>query len=334
MEPLIGREKDYLTGCYLKEFLMPMLQQVKRESDENKTPFSMLLIDVDHFKVYNDKYGHINGDEILKFFSSSLRLMVVGVKNIMFRFGGDEFVIVFPGKGAAEVFSLAVQLENNLKARPCVMERHLFRLSFSGGIATYPRDGRTLKDLLESADKAMYISKKFGRGRVTRFDSIWFVISRKILALPVLALLTALFVYLYEGADSLTDFYSDFYITMGRKSKHVSSAVLTSKKEPPPYEAPVSPAPEPSLPQPVPEPVVAPPEPVLAPPEPAPQPPAPAEKLDIIYLKSGALVTGDIVYENDDEVIFNLDAKSGRVMAKFKKADIVRIQKDAIDKAK
>ena len=67
-------QTDSLTMCYTKDALFPLLEKMKAEFSAHKKPFSLLLIDIDGFKGFNDKYGHIFGDEALKYFSSSLRL--------------------------------------------------------------------------------------------------------------------------------------------------------------------------------------------------------------------------------------------------------------------
>ena len=117
MQELINAKRDFLTNCFTKEELKPFLDKVLFESGAYKKPFSILVIDVDKFKSFNDKYGHLCGDEVLKYFSSTLRLSLEGVQNMPFRFGGDEFVIVFPGATAVETYLHAVRIIKNVKSR-------------------------------------------------------------------------------------------------------------------------------------------------------------------------------------------------------------------------
>ncbi len=143
------------------------------ESKAKNRPFSILLFDIDHFKSYNDKYGHLFGDQVLKYFSSSLKLSFWYAEIVPFRFGGDEFIIVFPEKDAEEPFLVSVRLKNNMRNRPFLLDGNEFHIYFSGGIASYPHDGKTAEHLIENADKAMYCSKRYGRNRITQYRKIW-----------------------------------------------------------------------------------------------------------------------------------------------------------------
>jgi len=173
MMALDGSKKDFLTNCYIKEDLQPFIKSVWMESQASKVPFSILLIDVDHFKSFNDKYGHLDGDDVLKYFSSTLRLSLGEQESVPFRFGGDEFVIIFPGKTSAETYPFAVNLAKNIKSRHFLLKGRQFKMSFSGGIASYPKDGQTVEDILDRADKAMYCSKRNGHGNTTQYSRRW-----------------------------------------------------------------------------------------------------------------------------------------------------------------
>ena len=133
MAELINGKRDYLTNCYTKEELKPLLNKILFESGAYKKAFSILVIDVDKFKSFNDKYGHLCGDEVLKYFSSTLRLSLEGVENMPFRFGGDEFVIVFPKATANEAYLHAVKIMKNVRSRHFLLKGHQFLMSFSGG---------------------------------------------------------------------------------------------------------------------------------------------------------------------------------------------------------
>lgn len=172
MRVLPGAVTDALTKCYIKEYLAPTLAELKKESELTRKPFSILIIDVDHFKSFNDKYGHMQGDEVLKYFSSTLHLSLVDEDNIPFRFGGDEFIVVFPAHSAARVHRLAVNLQNNIKSRMFLLKGKQYLMTFSGGVATYPDNAKSAEDLLQKADQALYCSKENGRARSTRYDHI------------------------------------------------------------------------------------------------------------------------------------------------------------------
>ena len=168
--PEAGR--DFLTNCYMREGLFPFLKKMEERFVAERKPFSLLVMDVDHFKMFNDKYGHLSGDEVLKYFSSSLRLDLEDEENVPFRFGGDEFIVVFPGKTAAESYKLASRLQKNIKSRSCLIKGRQLKITFSGGLASYPHDAKTPEDLLDKADKALYYSKNHGRGRTTKYGEM------------------------------------------------------------------------------------------------------------------------------------------------------------------
>lgn len=198
MEEIIKWEKDFLTNCYTRNNLYQLLEKLQIESNLIKKPFSIMLIDLDHFKSMNDKYGHMFGDEVLKYFSSSMRLSLEGgdldtvVQQFIFRFGGDEFVIVFPGKVSHEAYVVGVKILDIIKKRQFLFKGRRFKMSFSGGITTYPKDAKTIDEVIESADKAMYYSKKYGKGRVTQYSKINIERAKRVLSL-FLAIASVLF---------------------------------------------------------------------------------------------------------------------------------------------
>lgn len=200
--PIYTEKRDYLTNCYAKEMLDPVLDKIKAEAGITKGHFSVLVLDIDHFKAYNDKYGHLDGDEVLKYFASTLRLSLPAEDEIIIRFGGDEFVVIFPGKTSAETSTIANEMRKNLKRRPFLMRGRVFMMSLSAGIASYPADGRDVSDILAKADKAMYFSKAHGRGRVTQYSSMVMKskIEKAVIVMGAIILSAALFIMLYEPA--------------------------------------------------------------------------------------------------------------------------------------
>lgn len=197
-------EKDFLTGCLSKEAINPTLDRIQSECKIAKMPFSVLVIDLDHFKAYNDKYGHIDGDEVLKYFASTLRLSFGEDGVSIFRFGGDEFIIVFTGKNGRDTNLIANSVMRNMRRRPFLFRGRIFKLSFSAGIASYPSDGNEIEAILQKSDKAMYFSKTHGRGRVTLYSHMLRRTVEKVL-LTIAALLFALGALLYFNNSSYKD---------------------------------------------------------------------------------------------------------------------------------
>jgi diguanylate cyclase (GGDEF)-like protein len=185
-EEAIIWEKDNLTKCYTRNALFPFLKKLKGEYGISKRCFSVMLLDLNHFKTMNDKHGHMFGDEALKYFSSTLRLSLERepsdsvADKFVFRFGGDEFIIAFPGRNSSQVYPIAVGILKIIKDRNFLFMGNTFRMSFSAGIATYPDDADTVEGLIENADKAMYFSKKSGFSKITRYRDMNILKSKRL----------------------------------------------------------------------------------------------------------------------------------------------------------
>jgi len=164
--------RDSLTGFYQRDALEPYLRQLIAESRGKSNPFSLVLIDVDRFKKYNDKIGHPFGDEILKYATSTLRLTFVEGPCLFFRYGGDEFIVVFPGKTVKETLAFLRQCQHNLRHRPCLYGDRFYHVSVSCGVSGFPEDAQTSEEMIRHADDAMYFSKRTGRNRTTPYGRI------------------------------------------------------------------------------------------------------------------------------------------------------------------
>jgi diguanylate cyclase (GGDEF)-like protein len=159
---------DPLTGTYNRRFLNARLEEELNRSLRQKLEFTLLFIDLDHFKNYNDRFGHLAGDEALVkttlIVKSNLRDM-----DILARFGGEEFCVLLPGTSkrrgqlVAERIRLGVERERFLE----VEGPGPGRLTVSLGVATYPEDGTTVTSLLNASDAALYQAKASGRNRIT-----------------------------------------------------------------------------------------------------------------------------------------------------------------------
>ena len=131
-----------------------------------------MMIDLDHFKKYNDSLGHLCGDEVLKHFTASFKDDLIHLEHYLFRFAGDEFVILFPGLTQDEAQVQAETLQRNLKNRLFKFKNQVLSISFSGGISNFPKDSIDSEQLLDKADKALYVSKKRGRDRTTLYRNL------------------------------------------------------------------------------------------------------------------------------------------------------------------
>jgi diguanylate cyclase (GGDEF)-like protein len=166
-------KRDFITLFYMREELVPTMRALEREFAASQKPYSLLMIDIDHFKSINDRYGHLHGDEVLQYFSSSLRLEFEGLEYYPFRYGGDEFAVLFGGKKSIEALFFADRFQRTIKKRMFLKKGRRFHITFSGGLATFPENAKTPELLLEKADQALYYSKYNGRGRTTVYGKIW-----------------------------------------------------------------------------------------------------------------------------------------------------------------
>lgn len=181
--------KDDLTGFFLRSSLISFLRQLISQYEPSAKAFSIALIDIDHFKQYNDKYGHAFGDEILKYSSSTLRLTFFEGQCALFRYGGDEFVAVFPDKTPKETLLILRRCQKHLRRRPCLFKNRFFRVHISAGIAGFPEDSSEAGELLQKADEAMYYSKRAGRDRTSLYSRLRFMRLRRIASIWILVVL-------------------------------------------------------------------------------------------------------------------------------------------------
>jgi len=159
--------RDPLTGLFNRRFMEESLELEIRRAARNQRPLGMIMIDLDHFKYFNDTFGHEAGDLLLKELGALLKGNIRG-EDIACRYGGEEFTLILPeGTGAvtlqrAEFFREAVQrLDVHHRGHP------LGKITASMGVAVFPDHGRTAESLINAADKALYRSKAAGRDCVT-----------------------------------------------------------------------------------------------------------------------------------------------------------------------
>ena len=163
---------DPLTGLYNRRYAMPHMQALMERSDVEKSPISVALLDIDHFKSINDTYGHGVGDEVLKEFAQRIRQSVRGV-DLSARIGGEEFLVVMPETGLSAAAVVAERLRANIAAKPFTVTHEVGKidLTVSIGLSSCKDPKESPEAMLERADVALYRSKNTGRNRVTLDDS-------------------------------------------------------------------------------------------------------------------------------------------------------------------
>jgi len=162
-ELLESSSVDQLTGALTRGRFEPMARSSVARALSTGQPLSLAIIDIDHFKQINDRYGHVTGDDVLRKVAEALRQAVRGDDKI-FRYGGEEFVVLCEGLSHQAALTQAERLR---AAVPAAFARTLaVPPTVSIGIATVPEDGRDIDEIVRHADLNLYQAKKDGRDRV------------------------------------------------------------------------------------------------------------------------------------------------------------------------
>jgi diguanylate cyclase (GGDEF)-like protein len=152
-----------------REFRRQLSEETQRSSRYGRA-FSLLMLDLDHFKQVNDTYGHLAGDEALRSLAALMRREVRPVDRIA-RYGGEEFAIILPETATTGALATAERIREIVATRPIpVNGERQAALTVSIGVATFPDDADTEEALVGAADRALYAAKKGGRDRVVHFQ--------------------------------------------------------------------------------------------------------------------------------------------------------------------
>jgi diguanylate cyclase (GGDEF)-like protein len=153
-----------------RKFQDIMTMELERSQRYN-TPLTLLLMDIDHFKKFNDTYGHPVGDLVLQMVAKALQ---GSIRNTDYcaRYGGEEFVVVLIQADEAQSRILAERIRKAVESLQIQNDDKILRVTVSIGSATFPVDGGTKQELIDNSDKSMYASKQGGRNRVSFFSQI------------------------------------------------------------------------------------------------------------------------------------------------------------------
>ena len=158
---------DPLTGLGNRKYFDRMIETAVQTSLANNEPLSLLMFDIDHFKSFNDSYGHLTGDQVLRLVGQSLKQLMKG-QDITARYGGEEFAVVLPNTALRHALSIADQLRRTVMAKELKKKSTgeiLGRVTISVGISLLRPDDDT-DALIERADACLYAAKRAGRNRV------------------------------------------------------------------------------------------------------------------------------------------------------------------------
>ena len=157
---------DDVTGLYNQRRLQIDLDYAIEQYERDKSPFTVIFIDIDHFKAVNDSFGHLSGSLILTEVAKVLKA-IVRESDYLYRYGGDEFVTIIPNTNSAQGKEVGHRILEAIKMKTFLRDRDQnIRLTVSIGISEFPKDSKNKEEVLAKADEMMYKAKEAGRGRV------------------------------------------------------------------------------------------------------------------------------------------------------------------------
>ena len=163
---------DAMTGVANHRELVTYLDHELARVKKTREPLAIIMCDVDHFKVINDTVGHPAGDKVLQHLTRQILVPSVRPKDLVARYGGDEFVLVLRDTDGRAAVAVAERIRRTVSSQAVLMDgKAVSNLSLSLGIAVFPRDGETREALVQAADQALYVAKRTGRNRVVRSDA-------------------------------------------------------------------------------------------------------------------------------------------------------------------
>ncbi len=159
---------DPLTGLYNRRFLEDYAEKIFAIADRRGQPAGVLMLDLDHFKSFNDVYGHEMGDRILRQFAQTITSSMRET-NLAARYGGEEFVVILPDADLKACTQVGERIRQAVESMvlPSNSEKPLPKITVSVGSASFPTNGLTPAAVIQASDRALYESKGAGRNRVT-----------------------------------------------------------------------------------------------------------------------------------------------------------------------
>lgn len=163
--------RDALTGVLNRRSLFDGLKTLMAEAVSASEPLSVIMVDIDHFKSINDRFGHATGDKVIKLLANILT-DAVRADDLVGRYGGEEFCVVLPGVDEAGAAGIAEQMRQVLQQGDSAKFSVVVRITASFGVVTCTDEDLTPTALVDLADKALYHAKETGRNRVSRWSQL------------------------------------------------------------------------------------------------------------------------------------------------------------------
>ncbi len=158
--------KDGLTGLYLRRHMLERLNEEIARGIRVGAELVFMMIDLDRFKKYNDSFGHIAGDIVLKSVAHLMEEQFSDPGDLLCRYGGEEFCILLPNCPKSKAVQLANKLREKIETHEITLRRQKTYVTVSIGVASFPVDARSKEDLIYKADEALYQAKETGRNKV------------------------------------------------------------------------------------------------------------------------------------------------------------------------
>ncbi len=162
--------RDPLTGLFNRRYLQEHLEQEVSRAERENTPISILIMDIDYFKRFNDTYGHKAGDQMLKGLSFLLQ-REIRKSDTVCRYGGEEFLVVMSNVSLKDAAIRAELLRSEFEQLQVTFEGVSLQATISIGVASYPEHGSVIGNVIQRADMALYAAKSAGRNQVKTLES-------------------------------------------------------------------------------------------------------------------------------------------------------------------
>ena len=165
--------RDCLTGLKTRRHFEAQLDREFKRAERSGSPLALVIIDIDDFKMMNDTHGHYVGDMLLRQISSTLMKELREIDTLA-RYGGDEFVAILPDTTSTSAAHVAERLNKRVEAAPLFTAppSRLVHLTISLGVASFPQEAKSQRELFEAADAALYDAKRAGRNRVVLYSGL------------------------------------------------------------------------------------------------------------------------------------------------------------------
>jgi diguanylate cyclase len=158
---------DPLTGLANRKYFDQMLERALADTKPTDEPLSLMLTDIDHFKKFNDTFGHLTGDQVLRLVAQAVKQNVKG-QDIAARYGGEEFAIILPNTGLRQALTVADHIRRGVVSKELIKRstgENLGRVTISVGVAML-HHGESVQAIIERADACLYAAKRNGRNQV------------------------------------------------------------------------------------------------------------------------------------------------------------------------